>query len=107
MYAERKAKNVNPFKRVVFSGSVQQEAMQAFAAKKKMEAQQKELISIIGMVYGKEGLIEFREMKKQILKERRDTVYRQQEAKEQILAGLLVVLALAVVIGTAIFIASG
>ena len=46
-------------------------------------------------------------MKKQILKERRDTVYRQQEAKEQILAGLLVVLALAVVIGTAIFIASG
>ena len=107
MYAERKAKNVNPFKRVVFSGSVQQEAMQAFAAKKKMEAQQKELISIIGMVYGKEGLIEFREMKKQSLKERRDTVYRQQEAKEQILAGLLVVLALAVVIGTAIFIASG
>ena len=64
MYAERKVKNVNPFKRVVFSGSVQQEAMQAFAAKKKMEAQQKELISIIGMVYGKEGLIEFREMKK-------------------------------------------
>tara|TARA_R100001198_G_scaffold30260_2_gene15879 strand:- start:246 stop:569 length:324 start_codon:yes stop_codon:yes gene_type:complete len=107
MYAERKVKNVNPFKRVVFSGSVQQEAMQAFAAKKKMEAQQKELISIIGMVYGKEGLIEFREMKKQIAKERRDTVYRQQEAKEQMLAGLLVVLALAVVIGTAIFIASG
>ena len=64
MYAERKVKNVNPFKRVVFSGSVQQEAMQAFAAKKKMEAQQKELISIIGMVYGKEGLIEFREMPK-------------------------------------------
>ena len=72
-----------------------------------MEAQQKELISIIGMVYGKEGLIEFREMKKQIAKERRDTVYRQQEAKEQMLAGLLVVLALAVVVGTAIFIASG
>ena len=34
MYAEKKARNVNPFKRVVFSGSVQQEAMQAFAAKK-------------------------------------------------------------------------
>ena len=107
MYAEKKARNVNPFKRVVFSSSVQQEAMTAFAAKKKMEAQQKELLSIIGMVYGKEGLQEFRDMRKQIAKERADTVYRQQEAKEQMLAGLLVLLAIAIVVGTAIFIASG
>jgi len=107
MYAEKKARNVNPFKRVVFSSSVQQEAMQAFAAKKKMEAQQKELLSIIGMVYGKEGLQEFRDMKKQIAKERTDTIYRQQEAKEQVLAGLLVLLAIAIVVGTTIFIASG
>jgi len=107
MYAEKKARNVNPFKRVVFSSSVQQEAMQAFAAKKKMEAQQKELLSIIGMVYGKEGLQEFRDMRKQIAKERADTIYRQQEAKEQMLAGLLILLAIAIVVGTAIFIASG
>lgn len=107
MYAEKKVRNVNPFKRVVFSGSVQQEAMQAFAAKKKMEAQQKELLSIIGMVYGKEGLQEFRDMRKQIAKERADTIYRQQEAKEQMLAGFLVLLAIAIVVGTAIFIVSG
>lgn len=107
MYAEKKARNVNPFKRVVFSSSVQQEAMQAFAAKKKMEAQQKELLSIIGMVYGKEGLQEFRDMRKQIARERADTVYRQQEAKEQMLAGLLILLAIAIVVGTAIFIVSG
>ena len=107
MYAEKKARNVNPFKRVVFSSSVQQEAMQAFAAKKKMEAQQKELLSIIGMVYGKEGLQEFRDMRKQIAKERADTVYRQQEAKEQMLAGLLVLFAIAIVVGTAVFIVSG
>jgi hypothetical protein len=107
MYAEKKVKNVNPFKRVVFSGSVQQEAMQAFAAKKKMEAQQKELLSIIGMVYGKEGLQEFRDMRKQIARERADTIYRQQEAKEKMLAGLLVLLAIAIVVGTAIFIVSG
>lgn len=107
MYAEKKVRNVNPFRRVVFSGSVQQEAMQAFAAKKKMEAQQKELLSIIGMVYGKEGLQEFRDMRKQIARERADTIYRQQEAKEQMLAGLLVLLAIAVVVGTAVFIVSG
>ena len=107
MYAEKKARNVNPFKRVVFSSSVQQEAMQAFAAKKKMEAQQKELLSIIGMVYGKEGLQEFRDMRKQIARERADTIYRQQEAKEQMLAGLLVLFAIAIVVGTAVFIVSG
>ena len=107
MYAEKKARNVNPFKRVVISSSVQQEAMQAFAAKKKMEAQQKELLSIIGMVYGKEGLQEFRDMRKQIARERADTIYRQQEAKEQMLAGLLVLFAIAIVVGTAVFIVSG
>ena len=107
MYAEKKARNVNPFKRVVFSSSVQQEATTAFAAKKKMEAQQKELLSIIGMVYGKEGLQEFRDMRKQIAKERADTIYRQQEAKEQMLAGLLILLAIAIVVGTAVFIVSG
>ena len=35
IYAEKKTKKVNPFKRVVFSRSVQAEAMQAFAAKKR------------------------------------------------------------------------
>ena len=79
--------------------------MQAFAAKKKMEAQQKELISIIGMVYGKDGLQEFREMRQQIAKERSNTVYRQQEAKEQIIAGLIALFGVVVVVGTTIFIA--
>ena len=79
--------------------------MQAFAAKKKMEAQQKELISIIGMVYGKDGLQEFREMRQQIAKERSNTVYRQQEAKEQIIAGLIALFGVVVVVGTTVFIA--
>ena len=50
---------------------------------------------------------EFRDMRKQIAKDRADTVYRQQEAKEQMLAGLLVLLGIGIVVGTAIFIASG
>ena len=70
-----------------------------------MEAQQKELISIIGMVYGKDGLQEFREMRQQIAKERSNTVYRQQEAKEQIIAGLIALFGVVVVVGTTVFIA--
>lgn len=107
LYAEKKAKNVNPFKKVVFSRSVEAEAVKAFAAKKKIEAQQKELFAIIGMAYGKQGLLEFRDIRKQIIKERQDTVYRQEELREQLLAGFLSLVAIAIVIGTAVFIASG
>ncbi len=39
--AERKARNTNSFKKVVFSKSVEAEAAKAFAAKKKLQAQQK------------------------------------------------------------------
>ena len=41
IYAEKKTKKVNPFKRVVFSRSVQAEAMQAFAAKKRWRLNKK------------------------------------------------------------------
>jgi len=107
MYAEKKAKNVNPFKKVVFSKSVEAEAVKAFAAKKKMEAQQKELIAIIGMTYGKQGLLEFRDIRNQMIKQRQDTVYRQEELKEQLLAGFLTLVMIAIVVGTALFIVSG
>ena len=107
LYAEKKAKNVNPFKRVVFSKSVEAEAVKAFAAKKKMEAQQKELIAIIGMTYGKQGLLEFRDIRNQMIKQRQDTVYRQEELREQLLAGFLTLVMIAIVVGTALFIVSG
>ena len=107
LYADKKAKNVNPFKRIVFRRSVQQEAIQAFAAKKKLESQQRELISMINMVYGAQGLQEFREIRKQIVQEREDTVYRQQEMKEQMLASLMVFIGLGAISGLIIFIVSG
>tara|TARA_Y100000401_G_C8227373_1_gene176396 strand:+ start:170 stop:628 length:459 start_codon:yes stop_codon:yes gene_type:complete len=103
LYAEKKAKNVNPFKKIVFSSSVQAEAVNAFAAKKKLETQQKELISIIGMAYGKQGLQEFRDIRKQIARERQETIYRQQELREQITSGFLLVVMIVVLVGLIVF----
>ncbi len=103
LYAEKKAKNVNPFKRVVFSSSVQAEAVRAFAAKKKLEAQQKELVSMIVMAYGKEGLQEFRDIRKQIAQERQETIYRQQELKEQIFLWFLILVMVTVLISIIVF----
>lgn len=91
LYADKKARSTNPFKKVVFSKSVEAEAARAFAAKKKLQAQQKELLSMIGMVYGKDGLDEFRALKRQIAAQRERDVYRQQELKETILESFLVV----------------
>jgi len=91
LYAEKKARSTNPFKKVVFSKSVEAEAARAFAAKKKLQAQQKELLSIISMVYGKDGLDEFRAIKRQIAAQREQDVYRQQELKETFLESFLVV----------------
>lgn len=92
LYAEKKAKNPNPFKRVVFSKSVEAEAVQMFALRKKMEAQQKEILSLINLAYGAEGLAEFRDIKKQIAREREDAVYRQIEMREQMMYGILILL---------------
>ena len=92
LYAEKKAKNPNPFKRVVFSKSVEAEAVQMFALRKKMEAQQKEILNLINLAYGAEGLAEFRDIKKQIAREREDAVYRQIEMREQMMYGVLILL---------------
>lgn len=91
LYADKKARSVNPFKKVVFSKSVEAEAARAFAAKKKLQAQQKELLSMISMVYGKDGLDEFRALKRQIAAQREQDVYRQQELKETFLESFFVV----------------
>jgi len=98
LYAEKKASNPNPFKKIVFSKSVEAEAVQLFALKKKMQAQQKEILSLISLAYGAQGLEEFRALKKQVVKERQDAVYRQIEMRQQIAQGFLLVVLLALMI---------
>lgn len=94
LYAEKKAKNPNPFKKIVFSKSVEAEAVQLFALKKKMEAQQREILQLINLAYGAQGLEEFRSIRKQVAKERQDAVYRQIEMRQQIAQGFLLVVLL-------------
>ena len=92
MYADQKARSPNPFRKVVFSKSVEQEAIKAFAAKKRSQEQQREIMLMIRYAYGDDGLQEFRAMKEQIVRERKRTVYRQQELKANLigLCGVIV-----------------
>lgn len=82
LYASNKQTKVNPFKKIVFSGSVEAEAAATFAAKKKVESQRKELISLLNMAYGKEGVEEYRRIVKEVTDERQRLVYAQLEAKD-------------------------
>jgi CHASE3 domain sensor protein len=107
LFDEAKKSNPNPFKKMVFAKSAEAEALEAFARKKKIEAQRKELHSIIGMAYGNQGLQELRDIKKQVIKQRREAVYRQQEMKEQILATLSILFGLGIIIVLTIFIMGG
>ena len=106
LYADNKAKKVNPFKKLVFAKSVEAEALKAFAAKKKIEAQRKEIIELINLAYGAQGLEEYRDLRKQVLKERQEMVYAQQEMRETILSGILICMMVAILVGLILFIVS-
>ena len=92
LYQENKANKVSPFKKLVFHKSVEAEAIKSFARKKKIQEQQREIMLMIRYAYGDDGLSEFRDLKRKIVKERQNTIYRHQELKENMLLALFGVL---------------
>jgi hypothetical protein len=89
-YFERKAEDP-PWYRA-FNGSAQAEAMEVFAAKKKIEAQRNELRTYIQFSYGQSGWDEFLKMEADIRKRRQAHEHRKAEIKEMIISGLLIFL---------------
>jgi len=81
-HSQRQKKRTNPLKKLVFSQSVEAEAASLFAHRKRLETQRKELISMLNMAYGKEGVEEYRRCMKEVTEQRRQEVYAQQEAKD-------------------------
>jgi hypothetical protein len=92
LYAnQRQKKRRNPFKDIVFSSSVEAEAAQMFAAKKRIENQRKELITLLQYAYGNEGLEEYRNCMKEVQAQRQREVYAQQEAKDAMIKSMWIV----------------
>jgi len=106
LYADQKAQKVSPFKKIIFAKSVEAEALKAFAAKKKIEAQRKEIVELINLAYGAQGLEEFRDIRKQVARERREMIYAQQEMRETIWSGILIFLMITIFVALVLFIAS-
>ncbi len=73
-------------------GSVQAEAMEIFAAKKKIEAQRAELRVFIQYSYGQSAWEELLRIEAQVRKHRAATAHRQAEMKENLISALLIFL---------------
>ena len=82
--AEKQAKNPPLFGKLFKAGSVEEAAMAAFAAKKKLEEQRYELKMFLNMTYGPQAYNDLLAMEGQIRKERQQTIYKQQQLRRQI-----------------------
>ena len=83
--AEGQSKNPPIFKKIFAGSSVEQEAMNAFATKKKAEKMEDELRTWINMTHGPNAWNELLKMQAKIRKDRQEQVYAQQELRRKII----------------------
>ena len=88
--AERQAKNPPLFKKLAFKGSIEQEAMEIFAAKKKADQMRQDLKNFIGFTYGASHWDELIRMEAQIRKQRQETIYKQAQRRKKFIEGVAI-----------------
>ena len=97
LYAsQRHKKRTNPLKQVVFSSSVEAEAAELYAHRKRIDNQRKELIQLLRYAYGNEGVEEYRRCMKEVQEQRKQEVYAQQEAKDALVKSVWIAILAAV-----------
>lgn len=104
--AEKQAKNPPLFGKLFKAGSIEEAALAAYAAKKKLEEQRYELKIFLNMTYGPQAYDDLLKMEGQIRKQRQETVYKQQQLRRQIGEGIVWLLVACIVGGFALLVAS-
>ena len=77
--AEKSAKNASPLRKLFKGKEIEASAIEAFTAKKKLEAQRQELKSFINYHYGANSWNEILHMEAEIRKRRKQEIYERQE----------------------------
>ena len=103
--AEKQAKNPPLFGKLFKAGSVEEAAMAAFAAKKKLEEQRYELKMFLNMTYGPRAYDDLLKMEGQIRKERQQTIYKQQQLRRQIGEAITWLIVVAIIGGFCVLVA--
>ena len=99
--AEKIAQNPPLFKKLFAGSSVEQEAMDAFAAKKKAQAMEDELRTWINLTLGPNAWNDLLKMQAKIRKQRQETLYAQDEARRK-LFNILGIIFLCTIVGALI-----
>jgi hypothetical protein len=94
--AEKEAKNPPIFKKLFNGKSVEQEAIEAFAAKRKAQSQRDELKQWISLALGRSAWDELIRMEGNIRKQRQETLYRQRERRQKFVEICVIILAILV-----------
>ncbi len=103
--AEKQAKNPPLFGKLFKAGSIEEAALSAYAAKKKLEEQRYELKMFLNMTYGPQAYDDLLKMEGQIRKERQQTIYKQQQLRRQIGEAITWFIVVAIVGGFAVLVA--
>jgi hypothetical protein len=104
--AEKQAKNPPLFGKLFKAGSIEEAAMAAYAAKKKLEEQRYELKMFLNLTHGPQAYDELLQMEGQIRKERQRTIYKQQQLRRQVGEGIAWIFLVLVVGGFVLLVAS-
>ena len=91
--ANKVAKNPPLFKKLFAGSSIEEDAMNAFAAKKKAEEMENELRSYVNLVYGPNSWNEILKLQAKIRKDRQEQIYAQQEMQAYVLNVIGIVIA--------------
>ena len=82
--AEKSAKSASPLRKLFKGKEIEASAIEAFTAKKKLEAQRQEPKSFINFHYGANSWNEILHMEKEIRLQRKKDIYERQEAIRKI-----------------------
>ena len=104
--AEKQAKNPPLFGKLFKAGSIEEAALAAYAAKKKLEEQRYELKVFLNMTYGPQAYNDLLAMEGQIRKQRQETIYKQQQLRRQVGEGIIWLIVASIVGGLALLVAS-
>lgn len=94
--AHKSAKNPSLIRKVFGGGSIEQEAIEAFTAKKKLEEQRYELKQYLMFTHGSKSWDELLQMEGQIRKRRQKEIYDKQQFREKVITWIAVSVVVAV-----------
>ena len=100
--AEKMNKKPPLFKKLFNGSSIEQEAMDIFAAKKKAEEMEKELKNFVNFTHGPNSWNEILALQAQIRKDRKKAIYDQEQRRQEIMNAIGIILAVCVVAGVLI-----